>query len=141
MTEQVTITEARNASYIDADGTIDCEINHPEYGWIPYTLRDTDTDMTVDNEAVKAILGSDIAAYVPPTQVELDEEEAANVRGQRNMLLATEVDPIVSNQLRWAELTTEQQNAWIQYRTDLLNITDQAGFPHNVTWPVNPAEV
>ena len=29
---KVTITEARNASYIDADGNIDCEINHPEYG-------------------------------------------------------------------------------------------------------------
>ena len=42
MTEQVTITEARNAVYIDADGNIDCEINHPEFGWIPYTLRDDD---------------------------------------------------------------------------------------------------
>lgn len=135
---QVTITEARNASYIDADGNIDCEINHPEHGWIPYTLRDDDTDMTVDNAAVKAILGSNIAAYVPPTQEELDAQAAAAVRGQRDYLLANEVDPIVSNPLRWADLTTEQQNAWSQYRTDLLNITDQEVFPHNVTWPTKP---
>ena len=134
----VKITEARNAVYVDADGTIDCEINHPEYGWIPYTLRDDDTDTTVDNAAVKAILGSNIAAYVPPTQAELDAQAAAAVRGQRDMLLEIEVDPIVSNPLRWADLTTEQQNAWSQYRTDLLNITGQDGFPHNVTWPTKP---
>ena len=135
---KVTITEARNASYIDADGNIDCEINHPEYGWIPYTLSDDDTDTTVDNAAVKAILGSNIAAYVPPTQEELDAQAAAAVRRQRDYLLANEVDPIVSNPLRWADMTTEEQNAWSQYRTDLLNVPQQAGFPHNVTWPTKP---
>jgi hypothetical protein len=135
---QVTITEARNASYIDADGNIDCEINHPEYGWIPYTLRDDDPDTTVDNAAVKAILGSNIAAYVPPTQAELDAEAAANVRAERDWRLVNEVDPIVSNPLRWADMTAEQQAAWAAYRTALLDITDQSGFPHNVTWPTKP---
>lgn len=60
------------------------------------------------------------------------------VREHRDYLLVTEVDPIVSNPLRWADMTTEQQNAWAQYRTDLLNITDQDGFPENVTWPTKP---
>jgi agmatine/peptidylarginine deiminase len=138
MTQQVTITEARNASYIDADGSIDCEINHPEFGWIPYTLRDDDTDTTVDNAAVKAILGSNIVAYVPPTQEELDAKAEATVRQLRDDTLAKEVDPIVSNPLRWAGMTTEEQNAWSAYRTALLNITDQAGFPHSVTWPTKP---
>jgi hypothetical protein len=135
---KVLITDARNASYIDADGSIDCEINHPEYGWIPYTLRDSDTDTTVDNEAVKAILGSNITAYVPPTQAELDAQAAAQVRSHRDWRLQNEVDPIVSNPLRWADLTTEQQNAWAAYRTALLDVTDQAGFPHSVTWPTKP---
>jgi len=138
MIEQVEITEARNASYIDADGNIDCEIKHPKYGWIPYTLRDDDTDMTVDNEAVKAILGSNIAAYVPLTQEELDAEAGLKVRSRRDMHLTTEVDPIVSNPLRWADMTTDQQNAWAAYRTALLNITSQDGFPHSVTWPTKP---
>ena len=135
---QVTITEARNAVCIDADGSIDCEINHPKFGWIPYTLRNDDTDMTVDNEAVKAILGSNIAAYVPPTQEELDAQAAAAVRAQRDSLLRGAVDPIVSNPLRWADLTTEQQNAWAAYRQALLDIPQQAGFPHDVVWPVQP---
>jgi len=138
MVKLVTITEARNASYIDADGNIDCEINHPQHGWIPYTLRDDDIDTTVDNAEIKEILGSNISAYVPPTQEELDTQAAAQVREQRDSLLVTEVDPIVSNPLRWSDMTTDQQNAWAAYRTALLDITDQAGFPHNVTWPTKP---
>ena len=135
---QVTITEARNAVYIDADGSIDCEINHPKFGWIPYTLRDDDTDMTVDNEAVKAILGSNIAAYVPPTQEELDAQAAAAVRAERNYKLAADVDPIAGNALRWAELTPEQQQALATYRQALLDVPQQAGFPNDVAWPTKP---
>lgn len=71
-------------------------------------------------------------------QVWADEAMAANMRSERDALLRSEVDPIVTNPLRWADMTTEQQNALSQYRTDLLNITDQAGFPHNVTWPTKP---
>jgi hypothetical protein len=137
---QVTITEARNAVYIDADGSIDCEINHPKFGWIPYTLRDDDTDMTVNNEAVKAILGSNIAAYVPPTQEELDAQAAATVRAQRDMKLTSEVDVIAGNALRWAALDAEQRQAWADYRQALLDVPQQAGFPHEVVWPINPTE-
>ena len=46
----VNISEFRNASALNADGTrMDVEINHPEYGWIPYTIEPSDTDMTIDN--------------------------------------------------------------------------------------------
>lgn len=27
-----------------ADGSIDCMINHPDFGWIPTTLRDSDPE-------------------------------------------------------------------------------------------------
>ena len=68
----------------------------------------------------------------------LTEEECTAVTGdvvrmKRDERLRQEVDPIVSNPLRWADITTAEQNAWSQYRTDLLNITDQASFPHYVT--------
>ncbi|WMM95344.1 tail fiber assembly protein [Roseobacter phage CRP-125] len=134
----ISITEARNGAYIDANGTIDCEINHPEHGWIPYTVVDSDTDTTIDNEAIKALLGNNIAAYVPPTQEELDLAAAASVRFERDQKLATEVDPIVSNPLRWGSLSDEQQLAFTVYRQNLLDITEQEGFPHNVVWPTKP---
>tara|TARA_S200002703_G_scaffold145851_1_gene140458 strand:+ start:2866 stop:3279 length:414 start_codon:yes stop_codon:yes gene_type:complete len=134
----IEITEARNAVYIDADGNIDCEINHPEFGWIPYTLRDDDTDTTINNEEIKFILGSNISAYVAPTQDELNAEAARNVRGQRDFRLEADVDPIAGNTLRWNALTDAQRAAWTQYRTDLLNVPQQSGFPDNVTWPIKP---
>jgi len=135
----IEITEVRNAVSLDADNTMfNVEINHPVYGWIPYTIHPSDTDNTINNKELLSLIGSDYEAYVAPTQDELDAEAAAAVRGQRDMILEIEVDPIVSNPLRWADLTTDQQNAWAQYRTDLLNITDQAGFPHNISWPTKP---
>ena len=136
---QVTITEVRNAQSLNAENTwFDVEINHPEHGWIPYTLSPDDTDMTVDNSVLLGLIGSDYAAYVAPTQAELDAELAANLRGQRDQKLAQEVDPVVTNPLRWAELTDAKQAEWTQYRTDLLNLPAQSGFPNTVTWPTKP---
>jgi len=130
----------RNAQYINVDGWIDCEIEHPHYGWIPYTLDPSDTDQTINNdELLSAMIGnSDVAAYVPPTQEELDAQAAAQVRAERDHILETEVDPIVSNPLRWGSLSDEQQLAFTVYRQNLLDITEQSGFPHNVVWPTPP---
>jgi hypothetical protein len=77
-------------------------------------------------------------AYIPPTQAELDQKAAELVRYERNALLTRVVDPIVSNPLRWADLTPEQQQSWANYRRELLDITDQVGFPNNVVWPTKP---
>ena len=135
----ITITEVRNAQSLNTENTMfDVEINHPEHGWIPYGLNPDDTDMTVDNSVLLGLIGSDYAAYVAPTQAELDAELSANLRGQRDQRLAEEVDPIVTNPLRWAELTDAKQAEWTQYRTNLLNLPDQAGFPNTVTWPTKP---
>ena len=135
----ILITNIQNAVSLNAENTmLDLEIEHPEFGWIPYTLHPDDTDMTVDNAQLLELIGTDFAPYVPPTQEELDAQAAAQVRAERDHILETEVDPIVSNPLRWADMATAEQNAWSQYRTDLLNITDQAGFPHSVTWPTKP---
>jgi hypothetical protein len=135
----IAITQVRNAASLQSDNLrMDVEINHPDYGWILYTLDPADTDTTIDNDAVMALIGDGFAAYVPPTQEELDAALAASIRGQRNKLLATEVDPLVTNPLRWAELTEAQQAAWTQYRRDLLDITAQAGFPTDITWPTKP---
>jgi hypothetical protein len=73
-----------------------------------------------------------------PTQAEIDAGVAEAVRHKRNIFLEMYVDPVVSNPLRWADMSIEDQNAWLQYRTDLLNVPSQSGFPHNVTWPTKP---
>jgi len=67
-----------------------------------------------------------------------DEQKAENIRMFRNELLVREVDPVVTNPLRWAELSTEQQQDWADYRTALLNVPQQVGFPNAITWPIKP---
>ena len=85
-----------------------------------------------------ALIGADFAAYVAPTQAEIDAQAAAAVREKRDNLLVTEVDHIAGNALRWADLAADKQNEWTQYRTDLLNIPQQNGFPYNIVWPIKP---
>ena len=135
----ITITEVRNAQSLNIENTMfDVEINHPAFGWIAYTLNPDDTDMAIDNNTLLELIGSDYEAYVAPTQAELDAELAASLRAQRDEKLVTEVDPMVSNPLRWNDLTEAKQTEWTQYRTDLLNLPEQSGFPNTVTWPTKP---
>lgn len=130
----------RAAVYIDAEGTVDCEIEHPVFSWIPYTCIAGDTDQTIDNDYLLAQFAArgDVAAYVAPTQSELDEAAAAGVRQDRAGKLMSEVDPLAGNSLRWADLTSDQQQDVIDYRQALLDITEQSGFPHSVNWPTKP---
>jgi len=131
----ITIAEVRNAQSLQSDNQrMDVEINHPTYGWIPYHLDPSDTDATVDNAAILALVGDDFGAYVAPTQAELDAALAAQVRAERDNLLVV-VDAIVSNPLRWADLSSDKQNEWSTYRQDLLDVPQQSGFPSTVTWP------
>ena len=135
----ITITEVRNAASKNEENTvIDVEINHPAHGWIPYLLTDYDTDTTINNDEVMALIGTDFTAYVAPTQEETDAATAGQVRAERDRILNTVVDPLVSNPLRWADLTSDKQAEWSQYRTDLLAVPQQAGFPNNITWPTKP---
>ena len=134
----ILITEVRNAASLQSDNLyMDVEINHPDYGWIPYTVDPADTDTTIANELVMALIGTDFTAYVPPTQEELDAALAAEVRADRNDRL-TEVDAVAGNALRWSALDAETQAAWAAYRQALLDVPQQAGFPHTVTWPTKP---
>ena len=136
---KVTITEVRNAQSLNAENTIfDVEINHPEFGWIPYGLSPDDTDMTVDNSVLLELIGSDYAAYVAPTAEEIATALAASERAKRDSLLASDVDPIAGNALRWAALTDSERTAWTNYRTALLDVPAQAGFPSTITWPTKP---
>jgi hypothetical protein len=120
------------------NGWIECEIEHPEYGWIPFTCDPNDTGALFDTAALFAEMQPHAAPYVPPTQEELDAMAAAQVRVERAYRLATEVDPIAGNALRWAGLSDEQRQAWAGYRQALLDVPQQSGFPHNVTWPSKP---
>ena len=64
--------EFRNPAY-NSFGTIDCEINHPVYGWIPTTASANDAETKV----LFAILELDDATLPAPTPPDPDEILAA----------------------------------------------------------------
>jgi len=78
----------------------------------------------------------EIEDYTPPAPptAEYLAEMARNERGSRLRYL----DTILTNPLRWAGYTEEQQTVIAKYRQDLLDITDQEGFPANIVWPQSP---
>lgn len=133
----IDITEVRNAQSMNAENTqFDVEINHPDYGWIPYSLAPWDTDTTIDNAALLELIGSD---YVPFSQSDHDARVATFERDTRDLKLVVEVDPIVSNPLRWGDLSEQEQTEVSAYRTALLDVPQQQGFPHTISWPTKPS--
>jgi len=133
------ITEVRNAKSINEDNSaLDMEINHPELGWIPYSLNAHDPDNSISNEQLLDLVGSNYAAYVPPTSEEVIAEQAAIARAERQLAFEHFVDPIVSNNLRWQSLTDAQRQTITDYRQQLLDISEQSGWPHTINWPTPP---
>jgi len=134
----IEITEVRNPRYITPQGHIDLEINHPEYGWIDYTLGPDDPDTTIDNTALLALAEALPGGVQPLDQAAWDERVSLYARMNRDAALRDIVDPIVTNPLRWEALTPEKQQEWRDFRQALLDISDQPGFPHDITWPTEP---
>lgn len=62
---------------------------------------------------------------------ERSEQKANEVRAERNQKLAN---------CDWTQLADApvDKTAWATYRQALRDITAQAGFPWNVTWPIEP---
>ena len=73
----------------------------------------------------------EIVPMSPAEEAEADDREAKRVRALRSSKLA-ECD--------WTQLPDAPGNtaAWAAYRQELRDITSQAGFPWNITWPINP---
>jgi len=130
----------RNAKHI-LNNRIDCEIEHPFFGWIPFTCDPNDLSAKFNTAELYNIMSNDINTlpYVYPTQEELDAIQANLIRETRDNILTGTIDPLVSNPLRWGELNAEKQAEWIAYRRALLDVPQQTGFPNQVVWPTKPS--
>jgi len=131
--------EVRNARYADqGHNRIDCEINHPQYGWIPFTA-DPDDPEKHGKDIYDAALSSGPAAYTPPDPaVELDKERASMVvsrfQAKAAMLQAgmlPDVEAAISaadatTQLAWAEAVEFRRNSpTITALAQSLGLTDE----------------
>lgn len=124
------LMEYRNAKRVN-DTVIDCEINHPQHGWIPFTCDPNDTGALFDVAELHARLHADplTEAYVPLTYAQLNERVAIEIRAHRKKLL------VASDWTQVADAPVDQA-AWAIYRQALRDITEQVGFPETINWPV-----
>ena len=122
----------RDAKYNHA-GTIDCEINHPVYGWIPFTADPNDVE-PYGREIFEA-LKSKAKPYVEykPSKEELSNE-ARKIRDN----LLKDLDFIVMNPLRWNSFSSNKQEQIAIYRQQLLDVPQQESFPISIDWPIKP---
>ena len=123
-------------AHVDTNGQI--------LGWYDEDIHESipEPNVQVSEEVWQNAIDSGHNTIINGVTSEVDyrseEQKASDVRLQRNHLLVSEVDPIVTNPLRWAELSSTVQQQWTDYRTALLDVPQQSGFPNEVVWPTKP---
>lgn len=78
--------ECRNPQY-NAQGTIDLELNHPEFGWIPFTASADDSEELGRDLFARAVAGEfgPVEPYVAP--VPTPEQILAEKKRQRQAIV------------------------------------------------------
>jgi len=105
--------------------------------WVHFSLNPEDKGANFDTASLYNKIVSE--GKVVSLTSEEEKTELSNIeRVNRDIKLELEVDPIVTNPLRWEDLSTSKQNEWKAYRTALLGIPQQSGFPNTITWPTKP---
>jgi hypothetical protein len=109
---------------------------------VEYCARNGDVAETgkwVYQQIIKGNFEGEITDWVPPPPPSV-EEVATQIREARNNKLVTEVDPVVSNPLRWNDMNEAQRQAWTNYRRALLDMTNNPEFPwYNTVVITDPA--
>jgi len=106
------------------------------WGVYPYTMLEPPAydrlTQTVVRTAITEINGAWVQSW---TVSDMAAEDAArNVRDQRDRLLQETDWIVIKSYERGQNIPAE----WELYRQALRDITEQAGFPYEVTWPTKP---
>lgn len=123
-----TINSARNPKWTDYSQTrIELEVDFDELDevYVPFCADPNDI-VSWGPELYNRALAGEFGPVEPfdvPSDVTGDDA-LMQIRGIRDALLKEDVDPIVSNALRWAEMTTEKQQEWATYRQELLDLPE-----------------
>lgn len=111
-------------------GTIDCEVYHPQFGWVPFTASPDDCEEH-GRQLWEILSAGEVEPYTPP-QPPTDEEVAAEAIAIRDALL------VDTDWTQLPDVPESTREAWAEYRQALRDIPQQEGFPHTVNWPEKP---
>ena len=119
----------RNPAY-NNDGSIDCEINHPDYGWLPFTA--SATDPSADGVALFNQIVSD-GGITPAPGIDLDELK----------LYSRYMIDVTAERARLRYITDGAGQASVyQEKAAEADAYITAGYPVDLTsWPFIQAEV
>lgn len=122
--------ESRNYKWANAEHTLlDCEIEHPDFGWIPYTTSEN------DNGLGKEIWDNRNNLEIAEFEGLSDEILANQIRAKRNNLIS-DTDYLMLSDY---PITEEQREELAIYRKALRDVTLQDGFPKEVVFPEKPS--
>ena len=112
--------EYRNPTFT-ATGAIDCEINHPIYGWIPFTADPADVE-PIGAEVFNAAKDS-AAPYIEPEAppAPTDDELRAIAEAKRQSAYQAEADPLF---FQW-QAGESTEGEWLAKREEI-----RARFPY-----------
>jgi len=79
----------RNPTYT-SDGAIDCEIEHPDYGWIPFTASADDAEQHGRDLFAAITDAGGIAPYVPPTPAPITAQQVKDEAYRRIIAICPE---------------------------------------------------
>ena len=116
------------------NGCVDCEIEHPEAGWIPFTANPVDKEVaTLDVFAYIASEEININALPVSPQVKVNQELAERDLRDRELSHAD----LMINKIEDFEIEGDSR-PWRQYRVALRNWPASEFFPNPDKRPVSP---
>jgi hypothetical protein len=127
----LSVVEYKNPIYTHTEKYINCEINHPDFGWIPFTASPHDPEKHGRDIYQRIIKDGNIAPYIPPpppSQAELESDARYN----RDQLLQE------SDWTQLPDVPESIKSKWAAYRQLLRDVPQQENFPENIIWPQKP---
>lgn len=129
-----------NCKYVSSDGLhIGCQVTFDKLGSVYFVASANDTEAhgrEIYQRANSGEFGA-VVEYVQPNNELTLQQKENQARLKRNQQLL-QIDAIVSNPLRWADLSSQVRDDIATYRTALLNVPQQSGFPLDIEWPEVP---
>ena len=131
--------QVRNPKYND-QATVDLEIDHPEFGWIPFTASPNDSEelsRTLYSQAIAGDFGAILPYTPPPPYV---PTAAVNKGEAERRLVATDWvnQPDVYDPASTPHLTN--RDAYLTYRSAIRSIA-VSPTGGNIGWPTEPTAV
>ena len=120
----------RNAQHY-RDNTVECEVNHKEFGWIPFLAAAND-DQEYGRELYRQLVEEHAIEIAPTDGARILSQDSSAARSKRDALL---------QQTDWTQvldIPESTRTPYAIYRQELRDLPAQEGFPY-IDFPTPPA--